>query len=263
MRKIYLLLVVLLFASCANQKKIIYLQDVPLNAEYEVIQGGEIRLKCNDVVSIYVSSKTPELATVFNLLRVNQSISEDSSSLNIGAGEGSSLSYTVKADGTIDFPVLGKIKVEGLTRDEVSEHIKSLIMDGDYINDPIVTVEFSNLSFTTLGDMGSVDVYEITKDRTTILEAISMAGDLAITGLRDGIYVTRQEGDKLITYNLDITSKDIFQSPAYYIQQNDLIYVRPNNMKSNSTTVNGNTLRTISFWTSMTSILTTLSYFLF
>ncbi|MFI3297237.1 MAG: polysaccharide biosynthesis/export family protein [bacterium] len=251
MRKLFFLILVVMCTSCATQQKILYLQDNIVNTDIETIAGGEIRLKPDDVISIVVTSKNPELAAVFNLSKPQQEGSSTSSNTQVN--------YTINSDGKIDFPVLGLIDAEGFTKTELIESIKSKIIESEMILDPVVTIEFSNLSFSTLGEVASPGTYNITKNRTTILEALSMSGDLTITGVRDRVFLTRKNGDKVKTYQLDLKSKDIYQSPAYYVQQNDVIYVEPNKIRTNQSTVNGNTVRSTSFWMSLASLITTLS----
>ncbi|MFI3321303.1 MAG: polysaccharide biosynthesis/export family protein [Rikenellaceae bacterium] len=253
---IYFFAIILFFCSCNTQKRIIYLQDNTIETEMATIKGGEIRLKPTDMISIFVSSKNPELATIFNLSRVQQTIGSNS----LSSGQSGTLAYTVGDDGTIDFPVLGKLNVEGKTRLELAAHIKQQILDSEYIKDPIVTVEFYNLTFSTLGEVSKVGTYDIKKDKTTIFEALSMSGDLTINGKRERVFLSRKlEDDKLITYQLNLKSKDIFQSPAYYVQQGDLIYVEPNSVKTNQSTVNGNSLKSTSFWMSLISFITSMT----
>lgn len=241
--------------SCATQEQILYLQNTRVNATIEAQKGGEIRLRPNDEIKIYVASKNPELAAIFNLQSlVNNTSSGSSSSTN-------NICYTVSLEGNIDFPVLGQIAVAGSTRQELVEVIKKRIIDSGMLKDPIVIVEFANLSFSTLGEVGSPGVYMIEKEQTTILDAISQSGDLTINGLRDRVYLIRTVDGERTTYQLDLRSTNIYESPAYYVQQNDVIYVEPNKVKSNQSTVNGNTLRSASFWMSLTSFMMTLATF--
>ncbi|MFI3268488.1 MAG: polysaccharide biosynthesis/export family protein [Rikenellaceae bacterium] len=257
-RLLYISVLITLLQSCAAQQNIAYLQDKIVDTEISIVKGGDLKLKPNDQISIFVSSKSPELASIFNLARVQSSIGGSSSSNETNSQNGS-LSYTVDKDGNIDFPVLGEIYVEGLTKSDVVKEIKRRILESEMLKDPIVTVDFANLTFSTIGEVASPGVYNITKDQTTIIDALSMSGDMTIYGLRDRVFVTRKTGDKLITYRLDLTSKDIYQSPAYYVQQNDVIYVEPNKVRSNQASTNGGTVRTVSFWMSLASFLTTLT----
>lgn len=237
---------VVVMASCASQKKIPYFQGVQPDVEFEYTQGSDIRVQPNDELTIQVSSKTPELADMFNL----QSTS---------GGSGQVLSYTIKSNGCIDFPILGDIHIAGLTKEEIVDKIKDELISKKFINDPIVTVEFVNLQFYLLGEVSSPGEYKIEKNKTTILEAISIAGDLTIYGQRDKVFLTRNVGDKKITYQLDISSQDIYQSPAFYVQQNDLIYVEPNRVRAGQSTVNGNTVKSASFWMTLTTFIISLT----
>ena len=151
----------------------------------------------------------------------------------------------------------------GLTREQAAGRIKDLLVKSGQITNPVVTVEFANLTFSVLGEVKSAGKYNITRNRTTILDAISMAGDLTITGIRGPIYLIREKDGKRITYNVDIRSKDIFNSPAYYIKQNDVIYVRPNKMRSGQSTINDNTFSNVSFWVTFCSFLTSVGVLVF
>lgn len=214
------------------------------------------------MLSIFVSSKDPELVSLFNLPRGRASYVNGQ---RIGAtsnSENEVLCYTIDPEGYINYPLFGELYVAGKTKFEVSEMIRERILASDMVKDPIVTVEFANLTFSTLGAVASPGQYEITKDKTTIFDALSLSGDLLIDALRDKVFVTRHEGGEIKTYQLDLTSTDIYQSPAFYIQQNDMIYVEPNKKLANQSTVNGNTLRTPSFWMSFASFILTITLLL-
>ncbi len=258
MRKPFLILLIALLASCATQQKISYFQDVQVNQEFEYAKGTDITVQPDDVVSIVVSSKNPELAVLFNLPKVQQIAGSGNST--ISSTTSTELSgYAISRDGYIDFPVVGKIHIAGQTKDEITTTIKNALITNDLVKDPVVTVNFINLTFSVMGEVSKPGQYNIEKNRTTILEALSMAGDLTIYGLRDRVYLTRDLGGKKITYKLDMRSHDIYNSPAYYVQQNDLIYVQPNKVRANQSTVNGNTIQSTSFWISLASLLTTIS----
>ena len=160
-------------------------------------------------------------------------------------------------DGNIDFPVWGAVKVQGLTRTEVAKTIKDRLMNEDLCKDPVVTVEFYNMNFSVLGTVGGAGVQAITKDKITLLEAIAMASDLQIEGIRKNVLVMRQEGDQQIPYRVDLTSAErIYNSPVYYIRQNDIIYVEPNAKNKRNSTVMGSSAYTPAFWIStITSLL--------
>lgn len=246
----------LILSSCSTTNKILYLQDQPIGIEKAINETKYITVQPQDQLSIVVSSKDPELAIIFNLPRVQQNIGQNNTN-------GGLLGYTVDSKGDIDFPVLGKINVVGLSREEIATMIKRKIIEINMIKDPVVTVDFSNLQFAVLGEVAKPGNYSITKDRTTILEAISSAGDLTIFGKRNKVFLTRTTTDKRITYELDLRSSKIYDSPAFYIQQNDVIYVEPNGVRANQSTVNGNTARSVSMWMSVASFLTTIGVLIF
>lgn len=251
------LLTVIILSSCSTSKKIVYFQDEQIGSRQQIVKGGYITIQPQDQVSIIVSSKNPELANVFNLPRAAVSVGTTISSNQ----NGQILGYTVNEAGDIDFPVIGKIHIDGLTREQVATLIKNKLSN-DLVKDAVVTVEFVNLNFSVMGEVTRPGRYDITKDQITILEALSMAGDLTIFGQRDKVYLIRT-GDERITYQLDLRSRDIFSSPAFYVQQNDVIYVEPNGVRSNQSTVNGNTARSVSLWMSIASFLTTIGVLIF
>ncbi len=221
------------------------------------LSGSEvIRLKPEDRISIIVNSKTPELAQLFNLPVYSKGITA-SGAINTGY---SVSSYTIAQDGTIDFPVLGKIQAAGLTRQEIAANIKDDLIGRNLINDAIVTVEFVDMSFSILGEVNRPGRYNIDRDNLTLLQAIGMAGDLTINGLRENILVQRTVDGKMINYRLDLTDLDeLVKSPAYSIQQNDVIYVTPNDRKMRESTVNGNNVVSTSFWISLSSLAVTIA----
>lgn len=258
MKNLVLCLLFIILVSCDTEKNVIYLQDRVVNTEIEVAQGGNIKLRPNDIISIVVSSKDPELALIFNLPK-SQLYAANYSKSGLTGTQGEILGYTVDEEGFIDYPILGKVKVEGMTNLEVASNIKSSLISQGLVKDPIVTVEFVNLKVSVLGDVSKPGTYSITRNNTTIFDALSMAGDLNITGVRDRVFLTRKlENNNLITYQLDLKSSDIYQSPAFFVQQDDMIYVEPNKMKTNQSTANANTFSTSSFWISIASLLTTI-----
>ncbi|MDE6636887.1 MAG: polysaccharide biosynthesis/export family protein, partial [Muribaculaceae bacterium] len=164
----------------------------------------------------------------------------------------------VSAEGTIDFPILGVLKVEGMTRNELAAFIKGEIMGRGQLKDPVVTVEFINTGVSVLGEVERPGRYDLNSDVLTIVEALSLAGDLTIQGQRENIKVLRQNGDKIQEITVDITdTKKLLQSPAYYLKQGDVVYVEPNNLRKRQTRVNSNNVLNVSFWLSVASLLTT------
>ncbi len=247
--------------SCATHRKIAYFQDLtPGVSTQEVAVPLEIKIQPEDKISILVNSKNPQLVELFNLPYVARQIGTVGSS---GSSQGIS-GYTVDADGNIDFPVLGKIHIAGKSRTEVAAFIKNELITKNLVNDPVVTVEFMNLTVSVMGEVNSPGRYSIDKDKMSILEVLSMAGDLTIYGRRDNILVLRQEDGAQKVYAVNLGSADqLYTSPAYYLQQNDVVYVEPNDTKSRQSTVNGNNVRSTSFWLSLASLLTTIAVLIF
>ena len=248
-RYCYLILLGVAFlTSCKTPTNIAYLQDVNVNVPIRTQTDGYIRFMPGDKLSIYVHSRDEKLMELFNIMGRNGG----SSMINTG-GQGSNYApYTVDDNGEIDFPVLGNIKISGLTRDEVQKKIKNELVSKSLCKDPIVTVAFYNMTFSVLGNAGT-GVKSINKDRITLLEAIAM-GDLNINGLRKNILVMRQEGSQQVPYRVDLTSAEsVYSSPVYYIRQNDVIYVEPNNMAKRGSTVMGSSAYQPGFWLGMFS----------
>lgn len=254
-----------LAVSCSTPKDIAYFQGAENTEIFEIanIQNKTIKVRPFDKLSIIVTCKDPALAKMFNLEVFTNSHAASSSvnggsfrDYNVSYNEGIS-AYTVSAEGTIDFPVLGMLKVEGMTRTELAAFIKGEIMGRGLIKDPIVTVEFLNTGVSLLGDVNRPGRYDLNTDVLTIVEAISLAGDLSIQGRRDNIKVLRKNGDTMETYIVDMTDpKKLMSSPAYYMQQGDIVYVEPNDIRKRQTIANGNSVTNISFWISIASLLT-------
>ncbi len=265
-------LVLTVLTGCSTPKNVAYFQDLSDTVVTEIAERQVIRIRPEDKLSIIVNSKDPALAALFNLpvvsnrLGQNASVSGTGSSLRNYAGntsEGIS-SYTVDPEGNIDFPVLGTLHIAGMTRSEVAGFIKGELMGRDLVKDPIVTVEFLNVGISIMGEVNSPGRYDMNRDNITILEALSLARDLTIQGKRENVLVIRQEDGQMKTYRLDLTdAHQMMKSPGYFLQQDDIIYVEPNNVRKRQTTVNGNTALSASFWVSVASLLTSVAVLVF
>ena len=259
-RTLFYVVALLCLCSCGNTlQEVTYFQDLPFNSSQDIDSVGVIKIEPDDQISIMVSCKDPELSMLFNLVTVQNRVGSN----NAYSGNNYLSYYTIDKDGYIDFPVLGKVHVAGMSRQQVAMEIKDRLDKSGQASNPVVTVEFANLTFSVLGEIKSAGKYSITKNRTTILDAISMAGDLNITGLRGPIYVIREEKGKRITYPVDLRSQDLFKSPVYYIKQNDVIYVRPNKMRAGQSTINENTFSSVGFWMSVGSFLMSMGVLIF
>ncbi|MDR1339462.1 MAG: polysaccharide biosynthesis/export family protein [Prevotellaceae bacterium] len=251
----YLLLITIVLSSCNSQKKIAYMQD--LDNVNKSIKVPEISIQPQDMLSIVVSSKEPELALPFNLPIISyQGVGESY------MGQQRLLGYTVNRDGDIDFPVLGKLHVEGLTRYRLEQFIKEKIIAEGYIKDPVVTVQLMNLRVTVNGEVTRPGTYEIKNDHITLFEALSMAGDLTIYGRRDNVKVIREKNGERTAYQADLRTANIFESPVYYLQQNDIIYVTPNRYRSNQTN-NAGQVQQINLWISIASFIMSVAVLVF
>ena len=243
------------FTACTSTKKIIYLQDVVPLKQQEIEQKYEVIIHGDDLLAIMVNSRDPELALPFNMPMVSYQLGSNA------GGQQRVLGYLVDTNGNIDFPILGEIHVEGLTRMQLTELIKNKLIEGDLIKDPIVTVQFLNFKISVMGEVGRPGSFTISGDRITLLEALSMAGDLTIYGRRDRVGVIRENNGKRTILFHDLRSADIFNSPCYYLQQNDIVYVEPNKEKSGQSSINQN--NSIGVWVSVISLLTTIAVLIF
>lgn len=253
---------VLVLGACSTPKDVTYFQDLQYGKSEEILKSLEITVKPGDKLSIVINSKDPLLADLFNLPIISH---------RVGYSQSSSLSqsqqvscYTVDNEGKIDFPVLGKIKVAHKNRENIAAFIKKELIGQNLINDPVVTVEFANLYISVLGEVNKPGRYDIEQDKVTLLDAIGMAGDLTIFGKRNSVIVLREEDGKQISYKVNLTSAyDLYVSPVYYLQQKDVVYVEPNATKIRQSTVNGNNVRSTSFWISLASLFTSVAVLIF
>ncbi len=246
------LLLMLLVSSCSTPRNIAYMQNDQYGLQESILNMNKIKIQPQDQVSIIVSCKEPELATLFNLKQPAGNPS----------GNNQRMGYTVDDAGDIFFPMLGQVHIAGLTRNEISKKISDLLIKGQWISDPIVTVEFINLHFSVLGEVGAPGSYSITNDKITLLEGLALAGDLTMHGERE-ITVIREQGGERIKYNVDLRSKDLYDSPVYYLQQNDIIYVRPDKTIARQAADNPNNWKSIGLWISIASFISSMAVLIF
>lgn len=264
----FFLLAVWTTFSCSAPSHVTYFQDLrPGESEQKVIAATEIKVRPGDKLSIIVNSRDPQLTQLFNLPYVSQQIGQVAASKSSGSVSGSSQGisgYTIDEKGMIDFPVLGKIEIAGKNREEVAAFIKEELLAKNLVKDPVVTVEYMNLCISVLGEVTKPGRYSIDRDKVTILDAISMAGDLTIYGKREKVLVLREEEGVQHVYGVNLCSAEyLYTSPVYYLRQNDVVYVEPNNVRARQSTINGNNVRSTSFWLSLASFLTTIGVLIF
>ncbi|NAY91214.1 polysaccharide export protein [Muricauda sp. JGD-17] len=205
-----------LVASCTSPKDVIYFQDA---SQFETLineNPATTKFKVDDLVSIHVSTLDPEASAPFNLFR--------------GAGEGGirpeQVNYLVDKNGEIDFPVIGKIKIVGLSPSETRDLLREKLTD--YLKDPIINIRIRNFTVTVLGSVNRPGTYEVNGEQITIMEALGLAGDINIKGRRDNIMVIRDFDGTKVYNRINLNQKDALKSPVYYLTQNDVVYVEPN-----------------------------------
>lgn len=247
-------------ASCNPEtyKKINYLQDVKRDTTMTMKVNKGIIIQPQDQLSIIVSSLDPKLASQFNL---SVSYFMTGTEMANGGGNHRVTGYIVDNDGFIDFPALGRVRAAGLNRWELQEKIKDSLAEEGLLKDAIVTVEFLNFKISVLGEVTAPGSYTVTGDKITILQALALARDLTIYGQRENVQVIREQNGRRQIYQLDLTRSDIFSSPAYYLQQNDVVYVTPSRVRAGQGEINENYFRSGSFWISLASIsMTTINF---
>ena len=243
--------VVLLLFSCAPRTASVYYQNIDTMAAQEKQNSYEIKIQADDLLLIIVSADDPETAIPFNLSTISV---PSAYSINTSRGQETMQSYLVDATGNIDFPVLGKLKVGGLSRSEVMQLLEGKI--AKYIKNPIINLRIMNFKISVQGEVTSPGTYPVSSDRITLIEALSMAKDLTIYGKRDNILIIR-EVNGVKSYNrVDITKADFINSPFYYLAQNDVVYVEPNKVRINGAAVGSNTGVIISITSLLITVIT-------
>lgn len=243
-RFILLLCALSLLAACHSSQELAYFSDAERDSVQAVLSTYNTTIHPGDQLYIYVYSQAPEIAVPFN--QETHSIAAEITHLNSvgGTNRSNKMSetfqqsnssqvpgYLVDEAGTIVFPILGKMVVAGLTQDSLSRRIQNMLIDGGYINDPVVTVTPMNFRVTVIGEVSRPQELHITGDRLTILEAIAMCGDLTIDGKRENVTVMREKNGVATPINIDLTKKTLFDSEVYYLQSNDVVYVEPTDVK--------------------------------
>lgn len=238
---LFFTLFALMVSSCVPRERIVYFQG-DLESLEELSSRYTAKIQADDLLTITVYGRNAEATTIFN----------QESNINT-SGEGKRQTYLVDSDGYIDYPVLGRIKLGGLTRNEAIQYMKGML--SSQVIDPGVSIQITNYKITVLGEVSKPGSFTLPNERITILEALGMAGDLTIHGVRDNVLVVREENGQQEFHRIDLTSNDLFSSPVYYLAQNDVIYVEPNKAKINSSS---SVYRDASFIISVTSFLITI-----
>ena len=212
-------LLVLLISSCGSKKDVVYFQDAQ---DYETIVSDNTysnKFKVDDILGINVSTLNPETSMPFNIYTGSQEA-------GLGMGRPEQLNYIIDKNGEIDFPVVGNIKIVGLTAAETKQLLKENLQP--YLKDPIINIRLRNFTITVLGQVNRPGTYQVNGEQITVLEAIGLAGDIDIKGKRKNVLVIRDFNGTKVYTRIDLTSKDVLNSPVYYLTQNDVVYIEPN-----------------------------------
>lgn len=247
MKKIYLaLLLFLTLASCASRKNIVYLQ--PSQLELENMQSKYVpKIQQEDLLTITVSAADVKATMPFNQQNVYQATAGTATDMAFKP------TYLVDANGDIDFPVLGKVKVGGLSRLEATDLLRSQLER--YIVDPGVNITFANFKITVLGEVRKPGTYTLPQERVTVLEALGLAGDMTIKGVRNNVLLIREKDGQKKMERLNLLSDSLLNSPYYYLSQNDVLYVEPNGSEVRNSNLGQNT----NVWISITSLIITIT----
>mmetsp|Transcript_2172 Transcript_2172/g.2609 ORF Transcript_2172/g.2609 Transcript_2172/m.2609 type:complete len:261 (-) Transcript_2172:1431-2213(-) len=241
-----------LLTCCVSKKEIVYFQNDEID-QSKVSNSYKTIIKPDDLLHITITALDIEAVRPFNLAAVTYSTTSNSA---IGVAQ--QQTYLVDTHGEIEFPVLGKLKIGGLSRNETINLLKSKLSP-DYIKDPNINVRIANYKISIMGDVKNPGSYIIPNERITILDAIALAGDLNISGQRNNILIIREENNKKVQYNVDLRSKKLLTSPVYYLQQNDVVYIEPNYARIQSASSNSSTSLFISISSVLVALLTSIS----
>lgn len=242
----------LFFTSCVSKKKIVFLQFDDVDTA-NIDNDYQLRFKPDDLLQITVSSEDLISAQPFNLPVIAYS-----TLTNTVIGQPQLQSYLIDNKGNIEFPVLGTLKLGGLTRVESIELLKSKL-DPDHLKNPIININIANFKISVQGDVERPGVFEIPNERISIFDALGLAGGLRISGRRDNVLVVREENGEKKQYRINLTSRNMLTSPIYYLQQNDVVYVEPNKAKMQDAAYTRSTGLFISLASVLISLLTIIS----
>lgn len=252
----------MMLAACTTPTNITYFPDAVNGEVFALPSNKGLVLKPADRLSIIVNTKSVELNNMLNMPITSQIIGyPEQATWNMSQGTSG---YTIDSDGNIEFPLIGKVKAAGMTRSELAAYLKQTLSEQHAATDAVVTIEYLNLGFSVLGEVNKPGFYQFESDKVNLLQALSKAGDMKITGKRKNVKVIRTDGDKQETFIVDLQNqKELTASPAFYLQQNDVVYVEPNNYQKRQSAANANEITKASFWLSAISVLTTVSVLIF
>lgn len=227
-------------ASCSTSKALTYLQDTKPGDKFSVAEVPELKAKPGDRLDIFVTCKNPQLALPFNVVGgvINMDLGSNGDGLaRTSLSSSTEKGYLVDAQGNIDFPVLGTIHIGGMTLTEIKNYIATLLIERNYIKDPIITVNLLNFRVTVIGETRPTEI-TVNGNSLNIFQLIARTNDLSSYALRTDVRVIRTTDDGCReVYSLNLKSKDVFNSPAFNLQQNDMVYVMPKGTKLDGSTL--------------------------
>ncbi|MBR5784676.1 MAG: polysaccharide biosynthesis/export family protein [Bacteroidales bacterium] len=251
--RVWIVLALLMLASCGSYKKVPYMQNAEVvNDTIAPLPLYDAKIMPKDLLIITVNTSDPEAASPFNLV-VQSSIT--TGKYNNLTQQPSLQQYLVNNDGEIDFPVLGRIKIGGLTKTEAENLIKNKL--NPYLKEtPIVNVRMTNYKISVLGEVARPGTFTVNNEKVNVLEALAMAGDMTVYGIRDNVKLIREDIDgKRMIITLNLNDANLILSPCYYLQQNDILYVTPNETKAKNSEVGSST----GLWLTATSVLVSIA----
>lgn len=247
--------------SCGSYKRLALIQDMKVDTTYIVQDRHDSRISVGDKLAITVTCSNPELATPFNIVSGHSyyNRAEDENEEGVIMRAEGDKGYVVDRNGDIDFPVLGRINVAGTTLVELKQEIETRLKSKSYIQDPLVFVEFMNFQVTMLGEVANGN-YVFPSGNVTILEALAKVGGPKTSAVIDEVWVVRTNGGARKLYTVNLKSTSLYDSPVYYLQQNDLVYFKPkdniiDNEINNRLTAFTSVMSVLSFLTSIVTIL--------
>jgi polysaccharide export outer membrane protein len=233
---VFLAFQILLFGSCTSSKNIAYFANVG-DTSYAARPPRDIPIQSNDLLTISISSLNPQASAIFNTNNTTNNSSTSTGSEPAG--------YLVNSEGNIQLPILGAIKAAGLTKSQLKENITNSILEKKLLIDPIVSIRQVNFRVTVLGEVEQPKVVNVPSEKISMLEALGMAGDLTIYGKRDNVLLIREENGKRQVRRINLTSRNFFLSPYYYLQPNDVVYVEPSKAKISTASLSKQWIPTI------------------
>ncbi|WP_350286162.1 polysaccharide biosynthesis/export family protein [uncultured Croceitalea sp.] len=215
-RALAIVICIVLLSACTSPKQVVYFEDAQ---EFETLVEDndlEPKFKVDDLISIHISTLNPEASAPFNLFRGSEE----------GGIRPEQVNYLIDKDGEIDFPVIGKVKIAGLTSSETKKLLTERL--SDYLKNPIINIRIRNFTVTVLGAVNRPGTYSVNGGQITIMEALGYAGDVTIKGRRDNVMVIRDFNGTKVYNRINLNTKAALKSPVYYLTQNDVVYIEPN-----------------------------------